>query len=130
MLACRLCLAFGEQDPEQWLEVCPPRVLNVWRAFAVADKWAESRRLNATVALALKRLVAAKYNKDAIQSAMQSLDSLTESYLPADWQWDRSEQGESGLSENILLAMNRGGSVLSTPTQSISVEMGDPWQQR
>jgi hypothetical protein len=31
--ACRLCLELGIDDPEQWLESAPPRVVSLWEAY-------------------------------------------------------------------------------------------------
>jgi len=127
MLACRLCLAFGEQDPEQWLEDCPPRVLNIWRAFSIADGWSTQRRVQTTNAIVLKRLLALKYKKDDRQEILKSVDEICEKYLPADWQ-SETEQ-ESQISEGVLQAMNRNGTVIKTPLYTTEIEF-DPWQRR
>lgn len=128
MLACRLCFAFGVQDPEQWLEECPPRVLNLWRAFAVADGWAMQRRLDVLGAVSQKRLVASKYKKSDVEEAMESLDKLVEHYLPVDMRWEEDEK--KPLDPDVLKVMNRGGGeVAKTPLHSTQIEL-DPWQQR
>lgn len=129
MLACRLCLAFGIEDPEQWLEDCPRRVLNVWRAFASADRWGDERRLAAVATITLKQLLSAKIDKDHRQSVLESIDKIAERYLPADLRFEADEKTVQ-LDESILQVMNRGGgSVLNTPTYSAEIEI-DPWPQR
>ena len=45
MLACRVCLAIGESDPEQWLEDVPERVFELWEAFYAVEPWGDERRL-------------------------------------------------------------------------------------
>lgn len=128
MLACRLCLAFGVQDPEQWLEECPRRVLNVWRAFAIADGWGMQRRQAAANAIATKRLLAFKYAGDSRKDAIAEFDELVEKHLPLDLRFGEVEQ--EPISENVLHLMDRGGgNVLKTPTHSIEIEI-DPWQRQ
>lgn len=128
MLACRLCLSFGEQDPEQWLEQCPPRVLNVWRAFAIADGWFTERRLAAVSAIALKRLVALKHKEEYRVEVLASIDKVADKYVPLDWQWGEQDEEKQPLDTGILMVMNRGGEVLKTPTYSAEIEV-DPWQR-
>lgn len=129
MLACRLCLAFGEQDPEQWLENCPPRVLNVWRAFAEADSWSMKRRLETTQAIVAKKLLASKYKKDDRLEALESLDKIVESIMPVDWRIEEDGEQKS-IDQGLLLVMNRGGGeALKTPLYSLEIEV-DPWQQQ
>lgn len=128
MLACRLCLAFGEQDPEQWLEDCPKRVLNIWRAFSVADGWGMQRRHATAKAVATKRLLAFKYAEGSRKEALQAFDELVEKHLPIDYRFGEAEQ--EPISENVLHLMDRGGgNVLKTPTHSIEIEI-DPWQRQ
>lgn len=128
MLACRLCLAFGEQDPEQWLENCPQRVLNVWRAFARADKWADQRRLAASQSVVTKRLLAMKYHKDDRQASLQSVDEIAEFYMPIDWMIEKDETPKQ-IGDGVLQVMSRGGEVIKTPTHTTEIEF-DPWQRR
>lgn len=128
MLACRLCLEFGEQDPEQWLENCPPRVLNVWKAFSIADKWPEQRRLSASHSIVSKRLLAMKYHKDDRQAALESVDDTAELYMPIDWQIEKDEAPKQ-MSDGVLQVMSRGGEVIKTPLHTTEIEF-DPWQRR
>jgi len=37
LLACRLCLRFGEQDPEAWLDSIPERIWQTWIAYFNAE---------------------------------------------------------------------------------------------
>jgi hypothetical protein len=128
MLACRLCLAFGEQDPEQWLELAPRRVVNVWRAFAQAEGWFTERYLAAITATGIKRLVALKYDKDAIAKVLEGIDAVANAYMPLDMQW--TEEAKQ-IDPNVLVAMNRGGESVSTPnyTTEIDIEV-DPWARQ
>lgn len=125
MLACRLCLAFGVQDPEQWLEECPRRVLNLWRAFAVAEGWFTERYLAALSAVSLKKLLALKHEQDARPTVLKDVDEVANKYMPADWQWSEEKKR---LDPEVLKVMDRGGKPLATPCVSAEIEV-DPWQQ-
>lgn len=37
LLACRLCLRFGVQDPERWLNEIPERIWQLWVEFFNAE---------------------------------------------------------------------------------------------
>ena len=130
MLACRLCLAWGIEDPEQWLENCPRRILNVWHAFAIADKWHSRRRMEAISAVSLKRLLAVKYNESDRRQLLESIDKIAELYIPEEWREENTSELDTP-NEAVLKIMDRGGgNVLSTPTHSVDIDIGDPWQQR
>lgn len=126
MLACRLCLAFGEQDPEQWLENCPKRVLNVWRAFARVEGWHTERYFAAQSASALKRLVLMKVKEDAQQAVASDIDQTANKYMPFDLQWEPEDKPQ--MNESVLKAMNRNGEIVKTPTFSTQIE-ADPWKR-
>jgi len=127
MLACRLCLAFGQQDPEQWLEQTPKRVVNLWRAFAIADGWFTERRLAAVAAVSMKRLLALKYQPEARGEVLKGIEEVANKYLPVDQQWSDEPQP---MDPDALKMMARGGEVLNTPTYSAEVEGVDPWRRQ
>ena len=85
MLACRLCLRFGEQDPEQWLEDVPDRVWAVWKAYYSVEPFGNERELFAKLVVIAKRLLATKYQADSMESALESVDRLTGCEMP--WEW-------------------------------------------
>jgi hypothetical protein len=126
MLACRLCLSFGEQDPEQWLESCPKRVLNIWRAFADVEGWHRERYLAAQSAVSLKRLVMFKVKEDSRQVVLKDIDKAANNHMPHDLQWS-DDDVKPEMDESILKAMNRNGQVVSTPAFSTNIE-ADPWR--
>lgn len=120
-------MRFGVQDPEQWLENVPRRVLNLWRAFAIAEGWHIQRRLLAVIAVCLKRLVAIKYKPEARAELLKGIEESANKYLPHDQQWNDEPQS---MDPDALKIMARGCEVLKTPVYSAEVDGGDPWQQR
>lgn len=128
MLACRLCLAFGEQDPEQWLENCPKRVIDVWRAFAAADRWEMNRRLSVGQSITTRKLLSLKYTQDSRKEVLESIDRLVDLHMPIDMQIGEDTRDKS-MSESVLEVMSRGGEVVKTPVYTVEIE-ADPWQRR
>lgn len=85
MLACRLCLRFGVQDPEQWLEDVPDRVWELWKAYYALEPFGGERALSAKTVILLKRLLAIKFKPEAVKSVLEGCDKLTGSEMP--WEW-------------------------------------------
>lgn len=127
MLACRLCLAFGEQDPEQWLEKCPRRVLNIWRAFAQAEGWDTERYLAAQTAVATRRLLLTKYQRDDREKVMRSLFDEAASYLS---DYEKEERKADMPDPGVLKALAKDSGELLSVVASADAEIeGDVWQQ-
>jgi hypothetical protein len=80
-----LCLQFGEQDPEQWLEDVPDRVWEVWKAYYALEPFGGERELAAKAVVLLKRLVATKFDAESITKVLDSCDRLTGTEMP--WEW-------------------------------------------
>lgn len=128
MLACRLCLHFGIDDPEQWLENCGQRKLNVWRAFAEIDGLESTDRyLLAQSTVTLKRLLMLKYQQEDRESVLKSVDKTAACFLPADK--ELPEEQPEPMDPGMLVAMARTQAELKTQSYSIEVDMVDPWQQ-
>lgn len=84
MLACRLCLRFGEQDPEQWLEDVPDRVWDLWKAYYSLEPFGGERALMAKTVVILKQLLASKFREGSTE-VLQSVERLAGSEMP--WEW-------------------------------------------
>lgn len=99
MLACRLCLSLGIDDPEQWLEDCPDRVFAVWEAYSQVEPWWGQRELLARIVASLRCLLAGKYESDKVEGVLKNLDTIAAGYMPGDWV-DRPEpKPESSIAD-------------------------------
>ena len=82
MLACRLCLRLGIDDPEQWLESVPKRVLALWMAFDAIDPIGNEAVMMAKLLSMTSFLQAAKCSGDESQQVYRcELDFLPPNYV-------------------------------------------------
>jgi hypothetical protein len=100
-------LRLGIDDPEQWLESCPRRVLNVWRAYYAIEPWGNEQAVMAAVAATVKRSLIAEFGQDSVESVLQSVDNLAACHLPGEWIY-RPEQKDDSIenAQAILEALH------------------------
>ncbi|QDV86915.1 phage tail assembly protein T [Stieleria magnilauensis] len=103
MLACRLCLALGIDDPEAWLDSASERQLALWQAFYRIEPWGAEFHRSATQAslasAAISMAAAANGQKIEIQEFG--------SFMPSDW------IGESKRKKRTKQAVNQSVKALS-----------------
>lgn len=80
-----MCLRFGIDDPEQWLENCSRRKLNTWHAYYALEPWGDEQRILATAAAALRQLVAFKVDGEKLEKVMTLVDRIAACYMPGEW---------------------------------------------
>lgn len=81
MLACRLCLAIGNDDPEAWLESASERQLLIWKAFYRLEPWGMEFHRHATLSTLISGLVSM-----IAASNGQKLDVRDfAEFMPSDW---------------------------------------------
>lgn len=80
-----MCLRFGEQDPEQWLEDVPDRVWDLWKAYYSLEPFGGERALMAKMIVILKQLLASKFSADTATEVIASVERLAGSEMP--WEW-------------------------------------------
>lgn len=108
MLACRLCLAIGHDDPEAWLETATERQLALWKAFYRLEPWGAEFHRSATTQSLLSGLLSMTA---AANGGKLECREFAE-YMPSDW-IDLSKSSKSkGLSVDTFHAIVRS----SVPT--------------
>ncbi len=101
MLACRLCLRFGVQDPEQWLEDVPDRVWELWKAYYALEPFGGERELAAKSVVIAKRLLATKFQPEAVEGVLKSCDRLAGTEMPWEWIGQPEPEPESDTIANF-----------------------------
>ena len=81
MLACRLCLALGIDDPEQWLQTASERKLTLWRAFYRLEPWGAEFHRSATQSAMTSGVMAMIAAGQGQKVEMRSM----EDFMPSDW---------------------------------------------
>ena len=108
MLACRLCLRLGIDDPEQWLEDVPDRVYSLWDAYSQIEPWWSEREMLAQLVGLVRMMLAGKYSEENVEKALRNADMLAASYMPPDWV-DRPEIKPMSLEETESILAARFG---------------------
>lgn len=85
MLACRLCLRLGIDDPEQWLEDVPDRIYEIWLAYSQIEPWWSEREMLANLVALVRILLAGKYDEKNVESVLKHADQMAAAYMPPDW---------------------------------------------
>jgi hypothetical protein len=80
-----LCLRLGIDDPEQWLENCSVRKLNIWRAYYAIEPWGDEQRILAAIAAAVRQLALFKIESDKTEKLIELLERVAACYMPGEW---------------------------------------------
>ena len=81
MLACRVCLAIGHDDPEGWLETVTSRQLALWKAFYQLEPWGADFERSA----AQSALLSGQISMMAAGYGQQIESQGLEDFMPSDW---------------------------------------------
>jgi hypothetical protein len=83
--ACRICLALGIDDPEQWLHECTPRKLAIWQAFYRFEPWGADMEQAANMQTQISGLIAMYASAHGADAKPQPITD----FMPADWEGAR-----------------------------------------
>lgn len=89
-----MCLRFGVQDPEQWLEDVPDRVWELWKSYYALEPFGGERELFAKLVVLIKQLLAIKYKPEDAGKILKACDDIAGSEMP--WEWIGQPQIVSG----------------------------------
>lgn len=80
-----MCLRFGIDDPEQWLESCSLRKLNIWHAYYAIEPWGDEQRILAAIVASVRQLVMFKIDGDKAEKLIELLERVAACYMPGEW---------------------------------------------
>lgn len=108
MLACRLCLRLGIDDPEQWLEDVPDRIFSLWMAYSQIEPWWSEREMLAQLVGLVRMLLAGKYSEENVEKVLKHADQVAACYMPPDWV-DQPEVKQMSIEETEAMLAARFG---------------------
>lgn len=79
--ACRLCLALGIDDPEDWLDKVSPRTFALWQAYYQIEPWGKEHERDAMQSMQLHNIAA-----NIAASYGVKVDALSlQDFMPGTW---------------------------------------------
>lgn len=113
MLACRVCLAVGKDDPESWLESVSERQLLIWKAFYQIEPWGMEFHRHATESSLVSGLISmiAASNGQAVP-----MREFAE-FMPADWRDPEKKRTPKKRKQNLATTLNQLAAVVPTANQ-------------
>lgn len=83
-MACRVLRGSGK-SPRQWLATVDDQTFYDWKAYFDLEPWGDERKLLASIAVSLKRLLALKYSGEDVEKVLNSVDRQAAYLMPASW---------------------------------------------